>query len=264
MDRSLHTAATGMQALQTNIDVISHNLANLNTTGYKKTGAHFSSLFTQVMIAPGARLSDGTVSPNGIQIGLGVELASTAKSFSMGSLNNTGNPLDVAVEGDGFLQVQLPDGQIAYTRDGHLQVDGQTGELVTSQGFHLFPNINMGNDVESVSITANGQVTVVRAGANGQADQVGVMRLARFVNPAGLIESSDNMYKISLASGQAIQGTPMSDGLGAIRQNFLEQSNVKVVEEIVDMITAQRAYEANSNIIKASDEMLRQANSMAT
>lgn len=264
MDRSLQTAATGMQALQTQIDVISNNLANINTTAYKKNEAHFSTLFTQVLAAPGARLSDGNITPNGIQIGLGVELASTAKSFGMGSLTNSGNPLDIAVEGEGFLQIQMPDGTLQYTRDGHLQIDGQTGELVTNKGYSLYPNISVGDNIESVTISQDGTVSVSRAGGSAQVDQVGNIRTVRFANPAGLIESSDNLYKNSLASGQPVEGTPLINGFGGIRQGFLEQSNVKVVEEIVSMITAQRAYEANSNVVRASDEMLRQANNMVS
>ena len=264
MDTSLYTASTGMQAQQVNIDVISHNLANINTSAYKKTQAHFSTLFSQTLAAPGSQVSDGTVTPNGIQIGLGVSLDSTAKSFANGSLQNTGNKLDVAIEGDGFFQVQMPDGTIAYTRDGHFQVNGQTGELVTSQGYRLFPSINMGADVSEVMITNDGTVSVIRSNNVDQVDQVGTLRLARFVNPTGLLDSSDNLYKQTIASGTAIPGDPLSDGLGSIRQGFLEQSNVKVVEEIVSMITAQRAYEANSNVIRASDEMLRQANNLAS
>jgi flagellar basal-body rod protein FlgG len=262
MDRSLHTAATGMQAQQTNIDVISHNLANINTSGFKKSQAHFSTLFSQILAAPGSRLSDGRITPNGVQVGLGVQLASTVKSFAMGSLANTGNTLDIAIEGEGFLQIQMPDGTIAYTRDGKLQIDGQTGELISNKGYSLYPNINLGSNIDSISIKQDGTVSVTRAGATNQVDQVGTIRLARFANPAGLIEGSDNLYKLSLASGQAVEGNPMLDGFGSLRQGFLEQSNVKVVEEIVNMITAQRAYEAGSNVIKASDEMLRQANNM--
>jgi len=264
MDRSLHTAASGMVAQQTNIDVISHNLANLNTTGYKKTAAHFSTLFSQIVRAPGARLSDGSISPNGVQIGLGVELASTNKSFNMGALQNTGNSLDLAIEGDGFFQVQMPDGNLAYTRSGNLQINGQTGEVVTSQGYSLFPAINLGSDVAEITISADGLVQVTRGSDTTQTDQVGTIRLARFVNPAGLIEASDNLYKETLASGPAFQGNPQTEGFGQLRQGFLEQSNVKVVEEIVSMISAQRAYEANSNVIRASDEMLRQANNIVS
>lgn len=263
MDRSLHTAATGMHAQQTNIDVISHNLANLNTTGFKKSSAHFSTLFSQVLAEPGAKLSDGKVTPNGIQVGLGVKLASTTKSFGMGSLTTTDNPLDLAVEGEGFFQVQLPDGSLEYTRDGSFSIDGQTGEIITSQGYSLFPNINLGTNVENISIKPDGTVSVQRVGSRNM-DEVGSLRLARFINPAGLIETTDNMYRSTLASGQPIEDTPMREGMGGLRQGFLEQSNVKVVEEIVSMITAQRAYEANSNVVKSSDEMLRQANNMVS
>ncbi len=264
MDRSLNTAATGMMAQQTNIDVISHNLANINTSGFKKSVAHFSTLFSQVLRAPGARLADGNISPTGVQIGLGVELSSTAKSFAMGSLTNTSNNLDVAIEGDGFLQVRMPDGNIAYTRSGNLQVNGQSGELVTSQGYALYPAINLGSDIKDISISPDGLVQVTRANDSSRQDQVGTIRLARFVNPAGLVEASDNLYKQSIASGSPFEANPMSEGFGQLRQGFLEQSNVKVVEEIVSMISAQRAYEANSNVIRASDEMLKQANNIVS
>lgn len=264
MDRSLHTAATGMQAQQTNIDVISHNLANINTTAFKKSMAHFSTLFSQVIKAPGATLSNGQTTPNGVQVGLGVQLDSTNKSFSIGSLQNTGNQLDLAIEGDGFFQVQLPNGTIAFTRDGNFQIDGQSGEIVSNKGYSLFPNINLGNNIDKVSITEEGTVSVSRSGQFNQTDNVGTIRLARFVNPAGLIEQSDNIYTQTLASGRQIEGNPLDDNFGGLRQGFLEGSNVKVVEEIVNMISAQRAYEASSNVIRASDEMLQQANNISS
>ena len=190
MDRSLQTAATGMQAQQTNIDVISHNLANINTTSFKKSMAHFSTLFSQVIKAPGATLNNGQITPNGVQVGLGVQLDSTNKNFTIGSLNNTGNDLDIAIEGDGFFQVQMPNGNLAYTRDGNFQIDGQSGELVTNKGYSVFPNINLGNNIQSVNISEDGNVQVTRAGQFNQVDNVGSIRLARFVNPAGLIEMS--------------------------------------------------------------------------
>jgi flagellar basal-body rod protein FlgG len=261
MDRSLHTAASGMQAQQTNIDIISNNLANINTTAYKKSNAHFSTLFSQVLVAPGAVLSDGRMSPNGVQIGLGVELSSTDKSFSMGSLDNTQDPLDVAIEGDGFFQVQMPDGTLAYTRDGHFEINGQTGEMVTSEGYSLSPSINLGDAVDKIHIRADGNVTVMRPGSL-QEEDAGTIVLAKFANSAGLMERSGNMYTPTNSSGQAFEVNPGEEGSGRIRQYFLEQSNVKVVEEVVHMIAAQRAYEANSNAIKAADEMLQQANNL--
>lgn len=263
MIRSLYTAATGMEAQQTNIDVLSHNLANLNTAGFKKSKARFNTLFSQTVELPGARQSDGRITPNGIQVGLGVELGSTQKSFEVGSLVNSGNDLDIAIEGDGFLQVEMPDGSVAYTRSGNLQVDGESGELVTSQGYSLFPNINLGSDIGKVEISREGIITVIKGADFKQADEVGNFRLIRFVNPAGLADIGNNLFKETLASGSPFEGDPNSQGFGAVRQRFLEQSNVKVVEEIVDMITAQRAYEANSNVIRASDEMMQQANNLA-
>lgn len=265
MERSLYTAATGMQAQQTNIDVISNNLANINTTAFKKTQAHFSTLFTEVVRAPGGVLNTGQTSPSGVQIGLGVQLDSTNKAFTMGSLTNTGNDLDMAIEGEGFFQIQMPNGEFGYTRDGNFQIDGQTGDIVTNRGYLLFPNINIGDDVDNVIINEDGSVTVTRTdGSIGQNDQIGEIRLVNFANPAGLIEHSDNLYLASDASGVPIDGEPMRDNFGSIRQGFLEGSNVKVVEEIVNMITAQRAYEAGSNTIRAADEMIRQANNIVS
>jgi flagellar basal-body rod protein FlgG len=265
MDRSLFTAATGMKAQQTNIDVISNNLANINTTAYKKAQAHFSTLFTQVVQAPGGQLSTGQTSPSGVQIGLGVQLDATNKAFTMGSLTNTGNPLDLAIEGDGFFQIQMPNGQFAYTRDGNFQIDGQTGDVVTNRGYLLFPSINIGEDVDKIMVSNDGQISVTRSnGTAGQTDNIGELRLVNFANPSGLIEHSDNLYMATEASGRPIDGDPMEENFGGIRQGFLEGSNVKVVEEIVNMITAQRAYEASSNVIRASDEMLRQANNIVS
>jgi flagellar basal-body rod protein FlgG len=193
-----------------------------------------------------------------------VNLDATNKSNIMGSLINTGNPLDMAIEGDGYFQVQMPNGQLAYTRDGNFQINGQTGEIVTNRGYVLFPNINLGTNVEKINIAQDGTVSVTRAGASNQIDNVGNIRIARFINPAGLIEQSDNLYVQSVASGRPIEGNPLDENMGGIRQKFLEGSNVKVVEEIVSMISAQRAYEASSNVIKASDEMLQQANAVVS
>ena len=251
-----------MVAQQTNIDVISNNLANINTTAFKKSSAHFTTLFSEVVRAPGSTLKNGRITPNGVQIGLGTQLDATNKSFKIGSLTNTGNPLDLSIEGDGFFQVQLPSGQIAFTRDGNFQINGETGEIVTNRGHALYPNVSIGNDVESISIAEDGTVSVIRPGNINQSEVVGNIRLVRFVNPAGLIEHSDNLLVQSKASGFSIEGTPADENFGGLRQGFLEQSNVKVVEEIVNMISSQRAYEANSNVIRTSDEMLRQANNM--
>jgi flagellar basal-body rod protein FlgG len=265
MDRSLFTAATGMKAQQTNMDVISNNLANINTTGYKKSQAHFSTLFTQVITKPGGLLASGQISPSGVQVGLGVQLDATNKAFTMGSLTNTGNPLDVAIEGEGFFQIQLPNGQFAYTRDGNFQLDGRTGDIVTNRGYLVYPYVNLGADADKITISDDGAINVSRNSGSGvQTDRVGEFRLVRFANPAGLMELSDNLYLATDASGRPIDGEPMQDNLGAIRQGFLEGSNVKVVEEIVNMITAQRAYESSSNVIKAASEMLRQANNIVS
>ncbi len=256
MMRSLDIGATGMLAQQTNVDVISNNIANMTTSGYKRRRASFQDLIYQNITRPGSTSSDsGTLVPSGIQLGLGVRTGAVYREHGQGPLRITENPLDIAITGEGFLQVQMPNGDIAYTRDGTLQLN-QNGELVTVQGFLIDPSISIPADALSIDIDPNGQVSV--RVANQTASQlVGQLQLASFVNPAGLDAIGDNLYLETDASGSATTGNPGSNEFGSIRQAAIESSNVNVVEEITQLITAQRAYEMNSNVISTSDEMLQ-------
>jgi len=257
MIRALYTAATGMHAQEVNIDVISNNLANVNTTGYKKGRADFQDLMYQYLLEPGASTSQTTVSPSGIQIGLGVKPSSVQKLFDQGDLINTNGKLDIAIEGDGFLQVTRPDGTIAFTRAGNLQLD-QQGMVVTQDGFPMEPAITIPPEALSVSIGQDGLVSVLLPG-NAQAQQVGQILGVRFPNNGGLKAVGKNLYAETASSGSPLPGIFGQNGYGTIAQGFLESSNVSVVDQVVNMITAQRAYEANSKGIQTSDEMLNQA-----
>lgn len=254
MMRGLWTAASGMTAQQMNLDVIANNLANTNTTGFKHSRADFQDLLYQTMSAAGSKTGDGAKVPTGIQIGLGVRAAAVQKIFTPGDFKQTGNPLDVAIEGDGFLVVDTPSGP-AYTRDGALKLD-DNHRLVNSDGYALNPDITIPDNAESITIGPDGSVTVK---VTGQVDPVsaGQIQLARFVNPAGLSSIGHNLYVASAASGAAVTGNPGTSGFGRISQNALEMSNVSVVEEMVSMIVAQRAYETNSRAIQAADDMLQ-------
>ncbi len=256
MLRALHSAATGMEAQQTYIDVTSNNLANINTTGYKKVRANFQDLIYQIQRAPGQATSQQTEAPTGIQVGIGVKVASTQKEFSTGTFRPTGNPLDVAIEGDGFFQVRLPDGTIGYTRDGAFHMD-ENGQLVNADGFPVEPNITLPAEAKSMHIGEDGVVTVV---VDGQAEpiQVGQLQTATFINPAGLLAEGGNVFLESGASGPPVIGNPAENGFGALRGGFLEAANVKAVEEMINLITAQRAFEFNSKAVQASDQMLRE------
>lgn len=255
---ALWTSATGMDAQQANIDVISNNLANVNTTGFKKSRVNFQDLMYQRLREPGTPNAQGAQVPVGIEIGHGSKISATQKIFSPGSIQNTGNPLDILIEGDGFLQVLRPDGTIAYTRDGSLKQDS-TGRIVTSDGYPIQPEIYIPQDATEISITSDGTVAVNIAGGN-QPQQLGQIQLARFSNPAGLNSVGRNLFEATVASGDPQIGAPGDAGYGTIAQGFLEMSNVKVVEEMVNMIAAQRAYEVNSKSIQAADEMLKTAN----
>jgi flagellar basal-body rod protein FlgG len=261
MLRSLSTAATGMMAQQINIDVISNNIANVNTTGYKKVKAEFQDLLSQTLKMPGAQITQGTNQPVGIQIGLGSRASATTRTFSEGSFQQTGGKLDVAIEGDGFLEVQKDDGTIAYTRDGSLKMDAN-GQLCTSDGFIIQPQITIPTNAQDIAITPDGRISVITPGTTEQTE-VGTLRLAKFANPAGLSAIGKNLYAETSASGKAIEGNPNQDGFGSLQQGFLEGSNVQIVEELVNLIQAERAFEANSKIIRASDEMLRTANQLS-
>ncbi|OGI16997.1 MAG: flagellar basal-body rod protein FlgG [Candidatus Melainabacteria bacterium RIFOXYA2_FULL_32_9] len=258
MLRALTTAATGMVAQQMNIDVISNNLANVNTTGYKKVRTEFQDLLSQTLKAPGAQGAQGTNQPVGIQIGLGTRTSATNRIFTEGVMKSTGNKLDVAIEGDGFLQVQLDDGTPAYTRDGSLKIDGN-GQLTTSDGFIVQPQVTIPANATDITITSDGRVSIKTAGDTAQTE-VGSLQLAKFANPAGLEAIGKNLYKETSGSGTAIQGTAGQEGFGSLQQNFLEGSNVQVVEELISLIQAERAFEVNSKLITAADNMLKNVN----
>jgi len=261
MMRSLWTAATGMYAQQVNIDVISNNLANVNTTGFKKSRVDFKDLFYQTLKLAGTPVAGGELElPVGYQVGLGVRPAAIFKIFSTEGLQETKNPLDLAIEGDGFFQVLLPDGTTAYTRDGSFKIDSD-GRIVTSNGYLLYPEITIPDDAESITISRDGTVSVLRAGETSS-EELGRIELARFINPSGLRSIGDNLYTETDASGAPITGNPGESGLGMVLQGFLETSNVNVVEEMVKMIIAQRAYEVNSRAVQTSDDMLSIANNL--
>lgn len=257
MIRSLFTAATGMIAQQLNLDVIANNLANVNTTGYKKSRADFQDLMYQVTQEPGTAQQQQGASPSGIQIGLGVRTASVGKLHSQGDFESTQNPLDIAVEGDGFLPISLPTGETVYTRSGALKLN-DTGSIVTSDGYEVSPAITVPPDALSINIATDGIVTVRQPGA-ASATQVGQLQLAKFQNVGGLRSRGRNLFEETESSGSPTLGNPGENGFGTVAQGFLESSNVSVVEEIVQMVTGQRAYEANSKVIQTADQLLSNA-----
>ena len=256
MMRSLWTAASGMVGQQFNIDTISNNLSNVNTTGFKKQRAEFEDLLYQTVLMAGTPATEITEVPTGIQVGHGVKVSATQKMFEQGSLQNTENKLDLGLEGEGFFKVLLYDGSIAYSRDGSFKLDSNR-QVVTSQGYLLDPPIVLPDNfiMNTLSVSQDGRVTVKIVGSDDPID-VGQLELARFVNPAGLQSIGGNLYKTTPASGEEIAGQPGIDGMAKTHQGFLEMSNVKVVEEMVNMIVAQRAYEINSKAIQTSDNML--------
>ncbi len=260
MIRSLWTAATGMEAQQLNMDVIANNLANVNTTGFKKSRVDFQDLLYQTMRAAGAAETEGTMIPTGIQVGLGVRPGAVQKVHTQGDMQATGNQLDVVIEGDGFFQVVLPAGGYAYTRDGSFKTDGN-GRLVTSDGYTVWPEINIPKQVKNISIGAQGAV-IGKVDGETETTTLGALKIAKFQNPAGLTSIGRNLYTATEASGEATEDTPGQNGLGLLSQGFLEMSNVKVVEEMVNMIVAQRAYEVNSKSIQTADDMLSIANQL--
>lgn len=254
MIRALYTAATGMNAQETNIDNISNNLANVNTVGFKKGRADFQDLMYQYTVTPGAQTSQVTMNPTGVGVGLGVKTSSIQKVFTQGDLSSTGNQLDVAIEGDGFFQVLKPDGQFAYTRSGVFQLDFN-GQLVTSDGYQVSPGIAIPQDALGITIAQDGTVSVTQPN-NPIPAQVGQLVGVRFPNNAGLRAVGQNLYEQTQASGAPVNGIFSQLGFGRLNQGFIESSNVSVVEQVVNMITAQRAYEASSKGITTADEML--------
>lgn len=255
MIRSLWIAKTGLESQQTNMDVISNNLANVNTTGFKRSRAVFEDLMYQTLRQPGAQVGAANQLPSGLQIGTGVRTVASERVHTQGNLKETGNSLDIAIQGRGFLQVEMPDGTFAYTRDGSLQVD-QNGQLVTAGGYPVQPPVNIPENALSITIGRDGTVSVTQPGAAGINVQVGQLELSTFVNPAGLQSAGENLYVETDASGPANFAQPGLDGAGLVLQQFTETSNVNVAEELVNMITTQRAYEMNSKAIQTSDQML--------
>jgi flagellar basal-body rod protein FlgG len=255
MINSLWISKTGMQAQQTQLDVISNNLANTSTNGFKRATAVFEDLMYQNLRQVGANSAEQSELPTGLQIGLGVRTVATSRSFEQGSLQQSGNNLDLAINGNGFLQVTMPDGTVGYSRDGSLQLDAQ-GRMVTSSGYPLTAGITIPAEAQSITVSSDGVVSVKLPGS-AQPSVVGNIELANFINPAGLEPRGQNLYSESLASGNPVNGAPGSAGMGTVMQGFVETSNVNVVQELVTMIQTQRAYEMNSKAIQTSDQMLQ-------
>jgi flagellar basal-body rod protein FlgG len=260
MIKSLNTAATGMKAQQTNMDVVANNIANTSTTGFKKSRAEFEDLMYHTIKEPGAVSGANSVTPTGVQVGLGVKTAAVHKDFEQGSTKITKNPFDIEIQGPGFFPVQLPNGSIGYTRSGAFK-KGPAGRLMDNNGNILQPEVTVPPNAAGVEISPTGQVAII-TGVNTVPQQIGQLNLVTFVNPAGLRSMGKNIFMPSNASGLPQQGNPGDNGLGYLAQGQLEASNVNVVDEMVNMISAQRAYETNSKVIQASDQMLQQINSM--
>jgi flagellar basal-body rod protein FlgG len=260
MIRALYTAASGMNAQQTNIDNVAHNLANVNTTGFKKSRVEFEDLVYQEMRAAGSSASATTEAPVGLEVGLGTRAVATSRNFSSGNLRATQGPLDLAIEGDGFFQISLPNGTTGYTRAGTFHLDAQ-GLIVTAEGYAIEPQITVPSNATSVSISKDGIVSAMIAGQSAS-QQLGTLEIATFPNAAGLRPLGGNLFTPTTASGEAETGAPGTDSRGTLAQGFVEDSNVSVVEEMVNMIIGQRAYEANSRVVKAADEMLAQVNNL--
>ncbi|HEY0116057.1 MAG TPA: flagellar basal-body rod protein FlgG [Allosphingosinicella sp.] len=255
---ALHVARTGLDAQAARMRVIANNLANVNTTGFQRERAEFQTLSYQTMTAPGASSSGENRYAIGSSLGSGVQMTGVARIGTQGPLQATSNPYDLAIQGEGFFQIQRPDGTTAYSRAGNFQVSPE-GQLVTSEGFPVQPDIRVPEGAQSVTIGADGKVSAQIAG-QAETSEIGQIELARFVNPAGLLPLGDNLYQATQASGEPQVGAAGAEGRGMIRQGALEGSNVNVVQELVDMIETQRAYEVNSKMIQATDEMLRNAN----
>jgi len=254
MMRALYTAASGMMAQQLNIDNISNNLANYQSTGFKKSRVDFQDLLYATMQDPGTEATSGT------QIGMGVRAASTQRQFSQGSLQKTNNPYDVAVQGEGFFRVTLPDGTAAYTRDGAFKYDGETQQIVTGSGQPI--GVSIPKDVTNIEVRPNGEVFGVRINGDGQAEKVGQIHLTRFLNPAGLQAIGGNLYVETPVAGARTEDIPGQNGMGSLAQGHLEKSNINVVEEMISIVQAQRAFEMNQKGVQAADEMMRMTNQL--
>ena len=260
MLKSLTTAATGMIAQQNNLDIVANNIANVNTTGYKKVRAEFQDLLSVAQKTPGALMNQGTYQPVGVEIGLGVRTAATTRVFSEGVMQSTGRAYDIAIEGEGFFQIVRSDGSLAYSRDGSFQVDAM-GQLCTSDGYVLQPQITIPQNATEVNITSDGNVSV-KVGNDTTQTTVGEIQLVKFQNPTGLLSIGHNLYVETPGSGVPIPGTPGTDGFGQLQQTFLEGSNVQIVDELINLIKAERAFESNSKIVNASSTILQQTNQM--
>ena len=254
MNRSLWIAKSGMEGQQFKLDTISNNLANVATNGFKRGGVVFEDLMYDSLRSAGAASSDQTQLPTGLQVGLGTRVSASTRNFSQGNLQQTGNTLDLAIKGQGFFQIQLPDGSIAYSRDGAFQLDA-AGQVVTANGHLLQPGITVPANAQSITVAADGTVSATVPG-QAQPQTLGQLQLATFVNPSGLDPRGQNLFAESAASGTPTTGAPGADGRGALMQGFVEGSNVNVVEELVSMIATQRAYEMNSKAIQTTDQML--------
>ncbi|MCC6961940.1 MAG: flagellar basal-body rod protein FlgG [candidate division Zixibacteria bacterium] len=260
MIRSLRTAASGMSAQQMNVDNIANNLANVNTTGFKKSKIEFQDIMYQSLRKPGVTSITGATVPTALDIGYGTRPVATTRQFSVGELQQSGNPLDLAIDGDGFYQIQQADGTIAYTRDGSFKLSAD-GRVTTSDGLFLTPDITIPEDAVSIAVGFDGRVSVVQTGSSDP-QEIGQIELARFINPAGLEARGHNLFVETPASGAPITGAAGEDGLGRINQGYLEMSNVDVVTEMVNMIVAQRAYEINSKAIQTADDMSSLVNNL--
>jgi flagellar basal-body rod protein FlgG len=254
MNHALDTIATGLEASQTMMDTIADNLSNVNTTGFKSETPEFQTLLYQDGIQPGANSTGTTIYPSGLELGSGVKVASIKDTLTQGSLTSTGNPLDMAINGDGYFQVLQPNGQTAYTRDGSFQLN-QTGQLVNSSGYQVLPNVTIPANATSVTIGTDGTVSITTPGTS-TATQVGQIQLANFVNPQGLQPLGGNLYANTTSSGAAITGAPQTNGLGSVNQSYLESSNVDVVQSMVNMISAERAYQLGTQAASAVDNQL--------
>lgn len=260
MIRSLYTSVSGMNVQQTNLDVISNNLANVNTTGFKKQRAEFQDLLYQTLSAPGSGTTNTTETPNGIQVGLGAKLVATNRQFEQGSLKNTNRSLDMAISGPGFFQVTLPDGTTGYSRDGSFSIDAN-GQVVTSQGYLLQPGLTIPQEATSIFVGADGTVTA-DTGLETGPDDVGQIQIANFINPSGLNALGGNLFRATDASGVAVPGNPGDPGFGSIQNSFLESSNVNVAEEMISLIIGQRAFEATSRSVRTADSILGEINQL--